>query len=129
MLFIEDTVPLRRLGSGFVRANDIVHAIDAAGYEVHVFPINGAPYDVMSLCGDLPERAEVLYDRDFAGLEAFLAERRGIYDLIWVARTHNLRRVREALGKAGREGAGDSGYRGAGELPRGRAGRAGRRDV
>ena len=37
VLFIEDTVPLRRLGSGFVRSNDIVHAIDAAGYEVHVF--------------------------------------------------------------------------------------------
>ena len=44
VLFVEDTVPLRRLGSGFVRSNDIVHAIDAAGHEVHVFPINGAPY-------------------------------------------------------------------------------------
>lgn len=101
VLFIEDTVPLRRLGSGFVRSNDIVHAIDAAGYEVHVFPINGAPYDVMSLLGDLPEQAEILYDREFTGLETFLAERRGLYDLVWVARTHNLRRVQEALRKAG----------------------------
>ncbi|MBU6425374.1 MAG: glycosyltransferase [Rhodospirillales bacterium] len=100
VLFIEDTVPLRRLGSGFVRSNDIVHAIDAAGYEVHVFPINGAPYDVMSLLGDMPERAEILYDREFTGLEAFLAERGGYYDLIWVARTHNLRRLRKALNKA-----------------------------
>ena len=101
VLFIEDTVPLRRLGSGFVRSNNIVHAIDAAGYEVHVFPINGAPYDVMSLLGDMPERAEILYDRDFTGLENFLAERAGLYDLVWVARTHNLRRVQVALRKAG----------------------------
>lgn len=100
VLFIEDTVPLRRLGSGFVRSNDIVHAIDAAGYEVHVFPINGAPYDVMNLLGDMPERAEILYDREFTGLENFLAERGDFYDLVWVARTHNLKRVREALGKA-----------------------------
>ena len=99
VLFIEDTVPLRRLGSGFVRSNDIVHAIDAAGYEVHVFPINGAPYDVMSLLGDMPERAEILYDREFTILDSFLAERGDLYDLVWVARTHNLRRVQAALGK------------------------------
>ena len=72
VLFIEDTVPLRRLGSGFVRSNDAVRAMVAAGYEVHVFPMNGAPYDVMSLYGDLPDCVEVLADRDAAGLAAFL---------------------------------------------------------
>ncbi len=93
VLFIEDTVPLRRLGSGFVRSNDVVRAIDAAGYEVHVFPMNGAPYDVMSLYGDLPDTVEVLTDRCFDGLGEFLKERQGIYDIIWVARTHNLARA------------------------------------
>lgn len=93
VLFIEDTVPLRRLGSGFVRSNDVVHAIAAAGYGVDVFPLNGAPYDVMSLYGELPEGAEVLADRNFDDLPAFLQERQGLYDIIWVARTHNLSRV------------------------------------
>jgi len=101
LLFIEDTVPLRRLGSGFVRSNDIVRGIVAAGYEVHVFPINGAPYDYMSLYGDLPEGVEVLADRDFQALPEFLAERQGLYDVIWVARTHNLSRVRLLLRRAG----------------------------
>jgi GT2 family glycosyltransferase/glycosyltransferase involved in cell wall biosynthesis len=100
VLFIEDTVPLRGLGSGFVRSNDIVHAIAAAGYEVHVFPMNGAPYDVMRLYGELPETAEVLADRTFADLPDFLRERRGIYDIIWVARTHNLQRVLPVLAAA-----------------------------
>lgn len=99
ILFIEDTVPLRRLGSGFVRANDIVHAIDAAGYAVHVLPINGAPYDIMSLLGDMPERAEILYDRDFTWLDMLLAERKDLYDIIWVSRTHNLQRVQSLLQK------------------------------
>ena len=93
VLFIEDTVPLRRLGSGFARSNDVVHAIAAAGYGVHVFPLNGAPYDVMSLYGELPDTAEVLADRNFDGLAAFLKERQGLYGIIWVARTHNLARL------------------------------------
>ncbi len=101
VLFIEDTVPLRRLGSGFVRSNDIVHAIAAAGYEVHVFPINGAPYDYMSLYGELPETVEVLAGWDFCSLPEFLAERREVYDLIWVARTHNLNRMLPLLAEAG----------------------------
>jgi GT2 family glycosyltransferase len=101
LLFIEDTVPLRRLGSGFVRSNDIVRGIVAAGYEVHVFPINGAPYDFMSLYGDLPEEVEVLADRDFQTLPKFLAERQGLYDVIWVARTHNFARMLPLLQRAG----------------------------
>jgi GT2 family glycosyltransferase len=101
ILFFEDTVPLRRLGSGFVRSNDIVHAIAAAGCDVDIFPINGAPYDIMSLFGDLPETAEILHDRNFMVLPKFLAERTGYYDLIWISRTHNLRRVLPVLRNAG----------------------------
>ncbi|WP_298281745.1 glycosyltransferase [Acidocella sp.] len=97
VLFIEDTVPLRALGSGFVRAHDIVRAMAAAGWEVQVLPVNGAPYDVMSLYGALPEGVEVLADRDFTQAEAFFAERGGIYDLVWVSRTHNFRRLRPWL--------------------------------
>ena len=29
VLFIEDTVPLRRIGSGFVRANDLIRVMAA----------------------------------------------------------------------------------------------------
>ena len=84
-----------------MRSNDIVHAIVAAGYEVHVYPMNGAPYDLMSLFGDFPDGVEILHDRDFLGLPEFLGERRDIYDLIWVARTHNLARILPLLRKAG----------------------------
>lgn len=101
VLFIEDTLPLRHLGSGFVRSNDVVRAIAAAGYEVHVFPLNGAAYDTMSLFGDLPDTVEVLHDRDFTTLAEFLAARRNFYDLVWIARTHNFARVAPYLRQAG----------------------------
>ncbi len=101
ILFIEDTVPLRRLGSGFVRSNDVLHALTLAGHEVHVFPLNGAPYEVVELLADCPERVEILYDRNFIGLADFLAERAALYDLIWVARTHNFARVLPLLRQAG----------------------------
>lgn len=100
VLLIEDTVPLRRLGSGFVRSNDVVHAIVAAGYDVDVLPMNGAPYDAMSLYGELPETVEVLADRDFAALPALLRDRQGLYNVIWVARTHNFARVLPVLAEA-----------------------------
>jgi GT2 family glycosyltransferase/glycosyltransferase involved in cell wall biosynthesis len=92
ILVIEDTIPLRRLGSGYVRSNDIVRAI-AAGHSVSVFPLNGAPYDIMSIYGDFPDHVEILHDRDFNALAELLEARSGYYDCIWISRTHNLNRV------------------------------------
>ncbi|WP_174503850.1 glycosyltransferase [Acidiphilium sp. C61] len=101
LLFIEDTVPVRHLGSGFVRANDVVHAIAAAGWQVSVLPINGARHDLMSQFGDLPETAEVLHDQTILTLPALLADRPGFYDALWISRAHNLTRIAPILAKAG----------------------------
>jgi GT2 family glycosyltransferase len=101
ILFLEDTVPVRRLGSGFVRANDAVWAMAASGYRVSVLPINGARHDVMSLFGDLPDTVEVLHDRTIMTLPALLGERRDHYDLVWISRTHNLDRVLPVFREAG----------------------------
>ncbi|MDD2878183.1 MAG: glycosyltransferase [Acidiphilium sp.] len=101
VLFLEDTVPVRRLGSGFVRANDAVRAIAAAGWRVSVLPINGARHDVMSLFGDLPDTVEVLHDRTIITLPQLLAERADFFDVIWISRTHNLDRTLSIFAEAG----------------------------
>ncbi|MDD2859777.1 MAG: glycosyltransferase [Acidiphilium sp.] len=101
VLFLEDTVPVRRLGSGFVRANDAVRAIAAAGWRGSVLPINGARHDIMSLFGDLPDTVEVLHDQTILTLPNLLREREGFFDLIWVSRTHNLDRTRAIFEEAG----------------------------
>jgi GT2 family glycosyltransferase len=100
VLVIEDTVPLRRLGSGYVRANDVVRAV-AADCSVSVFPLNGAPYDMMRIDADFPDHVEILHDRDAEGLTEFLEGRLGYYDCIWISRTHNLNRILPMLLAAG----------------------------
>ncbi|HEY0182012.1 MAG TPA: glycosyltransferase [Rhodopila sp.] len=96
-LFIEDTVPLRRLGSGFVRANDLVWVMASLGHAVTVFPVNGCDHDLAHVFGDMPESVEVMHSLALDQLAAFLTARPGYYDTVWVARTHNLAQVRPIL--------------------------------
>ncbi len=97
ILFIEDQVPLRRLGSGFVRSNDILRAMAQLGYQVTVFPIYASCFSPAGIYADMPDTVEVMYDRSLEDLAGFLESRDGYYDTIWIARTHNLDRARPAL--------------------------------
>lgn len=101
ILFIEDRIPLRRLGSGYVRANDIVHGLAGLGCAVSVFPVARAEQEAAPLFRDFPDTAELLHDRDLRQLGAFLRERPGYYDLVWISRTHNLDRVLPFCREAG----------------------------
>ncbi len=93
VLFIEDTVPLRRIGSGFVRSNDVVRAMAAAGYRVTVVPVNDGRFDLAGIYADLPDTVEVMHDRSLDSLADLLRRRQGYFDAVWVARAHNLDRV------------------------------------
>ncbi|HEX2940207.1 MAG TPA: glycosyltransferase, partial [Rhodopila sp.] len=97
ILFIEDTIPLRRLGSGFVRSNDIVRAMAGLGATVTVFPVNGCTLPLAGVFGDMPDTVEVMHNQALDTLANILQGRLGYYDLIWVARTHNLEKIRPIL--------------------------------
>jgi GT2 family glycosyltransferase len=97
LLFIEDTIPLRRIGSGFVRSNDVVRVMAESGWQVTVFPVNGCVHDPAHVYRDMPDTAEVMHTLDLARFKAFLAPRLGYYDVIWIARSHNLDSVRPFL--------------------------------
>lgn len=97
VLVIEDWVPLRRLGSGFVRSNDILHAMEAAGAEIVVFPMNGSRHDPSVARTDLPPTVEIRHDMTAADFPAFAAGASGRFDVVWVARTHNLAALRPVL--------------------------------
>ena len=100
VLFIEDTAPLHRLGSGYGRAADVLATLVAAGWQATVFPMVPVTTPVFRITAALPETAEVLWDRDRRGLRQLLEERRAYYDLIWVSRAHNLRQLIEVLGES-----------------------------
>ncbi len=93
ILFIEDRIPLRGLGAGYVRSNDIIHAMSELGHLVSVFPIYKATASPIEIYRDMPHTAEVLYERGMEVLADFIAERSGYYDIVWVGRTHNLERL------------------------------------
>lgn len=97
VLFIEDTVPLHRLGAGLGRAADTVKVLAENGWHVTVLPVNGCKVPLHQISAGLPETVEVLWDRNVNQLHDLLRSRRGFYDLIWVNRAHNLRRVRKTL--------------------------------
>lgn len=100
VLFVEDKLPLRRIGSGFVRSNDLLHVMAGMGYQVTVFPMNDGRFDLAAVYADMPPNVEVMHDRSFDQLADFLRHRRGYYDAVWVARAHNLDQVRPILEQA-----------------------------
>ncbi|HVC60601.1 MAG TPA: glycosyltransferase [Acetobacteraceae bacterium] len=99
-LFIEDMLPLRWLGSGFVRSNDLIRTMAAMGYDVTVYPVAPSRFDLAAVYADMPDTAEVMHDRGIDGLRDFLQHRQGYYDAVWIARTHNLDRLRPILERA-----------------------------
>ena len=97
VLFIDDLIPMRMIGSGFVRSTDIIQAMASLGYRVTIYPMNRSSFGLANVYADMPDTAEVMHDGEFATLAEFLAARRGYYDAIWIARTHNLDRVKPLL--------------------------------
>jgi GT2 family glycosyltransferase/glycosyltransferase involved in cell wall biosynthesis len=97
VLFIEDTVPLRTIGSGFVRSNDLIQEMASLGHQLTVFPLNGSHFDVANVCRDIPETVEVMHDKSIDSLVEFLGQREDCFDAVWIARTHNLDRIRPFL--------------------------------
>lgn len=97
VLFIDDAVPTRIVGSGFVRARDLVVAMTAMGFAVTVYPLAPVELSRFSLAPELPDTVEVIHEGAAMHLAQFLCMRASFYDLIWIARSHNLEPVTQAL--------------------------------
>ncbi len=97
ILFIEDRIPLRHLGSGFTRSNDIIAAMAALGHSVTVFPVYQPVENILQIYGDFPDTVEIIHDREQKDLAEFVRERSGFFDILWIARTHNADRLMSIL--------------------------------
>lgn len=102
ILFIEDRIPLRHLGSGFTRSNDIIATMAGLGHHVTVYPIYRPIENVLDIYGDFPETVEIIHDRELPDLRNFIEQRSGYFDVLWIARTHNAERLLEILMSASR---------------------------
>ncbi len=125
MLFIDDMIPLRRLGSGFVRSNDLIQVMATLGYRVTVYPINPTRGGLATIYADMPDTVEVMHDRSREELADFVAARARLlrYDL---DRAHAQPRARQAdagtrCRRHGEAAAHRAGHRGDRHAARGRA--------
>ena len=87
ILYIDDRIPKRTLGSGFPRSNDVVTEIARMGHHVvcstATFPLIGDGYE------DLPREVE-LFD-GFRFRRKLIDEYMPCADIVWVSRPHNLK--------------------------------------
>ena len=74
------------------------------GNAVTVFPVNGCDENPARVFGDMPDTVEVMHTLSFDRLAAFLDAGPNYYDTVWVARAHNLARVRPILARLTAEG-------------------------
>lgn len=92
VLILDDAVPLLTAGAGLPRARLILQAL--AGHAVTHYPLWQAEADWREVYRAVPASTEVILGLGFAGLEDFLAARRGVYQVLLVSRPPNQRRLR-----------------------------------
>ena len=54
-------------------------------------------HGLATIYADMPDTVEVMHDRTSEQLADFLSARQGYFDAIWIARTHNLDRIKPML--------------------------------
>lgn len=99
ILYVDDRVPHRNLGSGFPRSNRIIAELVRMGHEVTCYPVNSSHEDWVTAYSDLPREVEVIMGHGLLELQEFLAEREGYYDILYVSRPHNMAGVRQMLAR------------------------------
>lgn len=90
ILFIDDRLPRRDLGSGFPRALEFIESLGKAGCFVTHYPLQ-FPHELWEEARKfLPETVEIVANRGVSGLKDFLEERQDFYHDIIVSRPHNM---------------------------------------
>ena len=98
VLVLEDRVPKIELGTGYPRANRLLHELVAAGAEVTFYPMYRHPEDWHGVRRALDKRIEVLISADRHQLRDYLVARPNQFDAILVCRPPNMEAFLAAVG-------------------------------
>ena len=88
VLFLENEVPHMARGGGLPRSRQMLQAL--VGWPVTFYPLWNADDEWSAVYASLPATVEVVLGRGLHGLERFLQERLGVYDVLLVSRPPNL---------------------------------------
>ena len=97
ILFIDDRVPHTWCGSGYPRSRTILLGMLEQGFFVTLYPIFVVNEEWSSVYSDIPREVEVMTGHGAPLLEAFLRNRVGYYDTIFVSRPHNMKQLARVL--------------------------------
>ena len=98
VLVVEDRVPKVELGTGYPRANRLLHELVQAGARVTLFPVYRHDEDWHGVRRALDKRIEVRIDAGFSELREFLIARQGHFDAMLVCRPPNMEMFLQAIG-------------------------------
>ena len=98
ILVLEDRVPKVELGTGYPRANRLLHELMDAGADVTFFPMFRHYETWPSIRAALDKRIEVLWRAAAPQLRDYLMARRGHFDAVLVCRPQNMRALMDAIG-------------------------------
>ncbi len=97
VLVIEDRVPKMELGTGYPRANRLLHELVEAGAEVALFPVHRHSETWHDVRHALDKRIEVLIGADGSQIPQYLEARRGHFDAVIVCRPPNMELFEKAV--------------------------------
>ena len=98
VLVIDDRVPKVELGTGYPRANRLLHELVAAEAEVTLYPMFRHKEDWHGVRRALDKRIEVLIAADSHQLYDYLVARPNQFDAILVCRPHNMESFLDIVG-------------------------------
>jgi GT2 family glycosyltransferase len=98
ILVLEDRVPKVELGTGYPRANRLLHELVEAGADVTFFPMFRHYETWRTIRAALDKRIEVLWRAEAPQLRDYLLARRGQFDAVLVCRPQNMRALMDAIG-------------------------------
>ncbi|MDX2104179.1 MAG: tetratricopeptide repeat protein [Alphaproteobacteria bacterium] len=88
VLMLDNTVPHQAVGAGNPRTRLMLHSL--VGCHLTYFPLWGGEEPWEEVYATVPETTEVMLGQHATTLEAFLEQRRGIYDIMIVSRPPNM---------------------------------------
>ncbi len=95
VLFIEDWLPDPAKGMGFTRSAHVAQVLSQVAGFVSMLGLHENKWPA-SLAGDQEaRRVEILTGVNVVNFLGFMRARIGVYDLVWLSRTHNLPRLKE----------------------------------
>lgn len=94
ILFIEDKLPDPSKGMGFVRSAHVAQVLRGAAGLVSMLGLHMQEWPSVLPEDRTGRQIEILSNVNVTNAEAFLRERVGVYDIVWLSRTHNLHHLK-----------------------------------